>query len=194
MLMHLFFAGVLLRLRTGSWLVIFQTYHLLRWILFPMVLLHLIFTPGEVLFHHGPSYEGVYAAVWYALHLSVIFLSGLLLSRSLTLKEWLVLFGYMPWVGKKLHVLLQLMWPMYLDFKQRLMLFRMQWQLKRQWRYFPTALLAVMIHVLAHGRVHAQQVWLRWDGAIDSPKIQLDVYEMQLILLSFLWCYLLWTS
>ncbi|MDQ6962578.1 MAG: hypothetical protein Q9M28_08635 [Mariprofundaceae bacterium] len=194
MLLHLVLLCLLLRIRSGSWQLIIRSWLLLRWFILPVLVLHLFFTPGEFLFAGGPTKEGLHAAIWYSLHLFILFLSGLLLSRSLSFKEWSAVCACSPFIGKTLHLLLSLMWPMYHDFKQRMQLYYQQWLLRKRWRQLPTLLLAILIQMLHQGQVHAGHVWLRWDGQVRWPSMILNGYAIQCILFSFLWCVFLWIN
>lgn len=184
----------ILRINEGSWQLLKRSWSLLRWFIFPVLLLHLLFTSGEYLFEGGPTKEGLYAATWYSLHLLILFLSGLLLSRSLSFAEWSAVCAYSPVIGQSLHMLLRLMWPMFLDFRQRMSFYHQQWLLRKRWQQLPSVLLAVLIHMLHQGQLHAAHVWLRWDGRVAWPEMTLNFYAIQCILLSFLWCVLLWIN
>jgi len=136
----------------------------LRWLLLPMIMLHLAFTPGMLLapdLPWSPTQEGVDAAMWQSLRLINWFLAGWLLVYLLSHHEWQQLFARLPKVGRHWSALLIALPPMVQRCQQRLTEMRWRWKLERgRWRDIPPLAAAMVVMVLAQGSAQAEAHWL----------------------------------
>ncbi|MDQ6979633.1 MAG: hypothetical protein Q9M09_05550 [Mariprofundaceae bacterium] len=84
---HLCITVLLLTYADGSTLFLLQAWRLLRWLLLPILLLHPLFTPGELLITGWPfTREGWVQGSWLTLHLTSLYLAAMLLNRLLSLQ------------------------------------------------------------------------------------------------------------
>jgi len=77
---------------------------LLGWLVIPILILHALFTPGELLVKQAAvsvSVEGLQLGGWFAFHLIVIFFTALVFSRLLNREEWINLILRMPQWGER---------------------------------------------------------------------------------------------
>lgn len=136
----------------------------LRWFLLPIILLHLLFTPGMLLLPAlpwSPSQEGVDAALWQALRLINWFLCGGLLARLLSHQEWRQLLGAIPGVGRHWATILTALPPLLQRLRQLLLLMRWRWRQERGGRRDIAAVAsAVVAAVLVQGAAQADAHWL----------------------------------
>ncbi|MDQ6972652.1 MAG: CbiQ family ECF transporter T component [Mariprofundaceae bacterium] len=82
---------VLLHWLNASWQPVWRAARLLLWLLIPIFLLHMAFTPGRLIWPGGiisVSYEGLQQGLLLAVRLCTLFYAGMLLSRALTRAEW----------------------------------------------------------------------------------------------------------
>lgn len=88
---------LLLSYADGHVAALLRAWRLLRWLLFPLILLHALFTPGA-LFVHLPmiSEEGLKQGLWLSLHLAAMYLAAMVFTRLLSLSFLLGLAGLHP--------------------------------------------------------------------------------------------------
>jgi len=101
-LLQLIIAISLLTALASGLLLLRRSILLLCWLVTPILLLHALFTPGELLvkgMNIPISVEGVQMGAWFAFHLVVIFLSALVFSRLLGKQEWIRLLINIPMIG-----------------------------------------------------------------------------------------------
>ncbi|MDX8413207.1 MAG: hypothetical protein R8J85_03895 [Mariprofundales bacterium] len=136
----------------------------LRWLLLPVIVLHLTFTPGMLLapdLPWSPTQEGANAAMWQSLRLINWFLSGWLLAYLLSHQEWQQLFAHLPKVGQSWSALLIALPPMVQRCQQSLTEICWRWRLERGgWRDIPPLATAMVVMVLAQGSAQAEAHWL----------------------------------
>ena len=184
----------ILRLMVGSWESCRNAWRVLRWLLVPIVLLHLIFTPGAYVFPQlgGPSYEAVYTAVRLSLRLGLIFMAGMILSRVLNVREWSDALLAMPWVGPRLFPYVRLMFPMRTSMERFVRSYQQHWRLRR--RRFSADDLAALLsglftQVMEWSRRQGAILWLRWGdqekGGFDAA---MDIRSWLLALFGGMWC------
>jgi len=143
---------------------LWQGWRLLRWLLLPMLLLHLLFTPGEWLLPNlawSPSREGVAQALHLSLRLSLLFAAALLLPVLVRREEWLHLAAATPLFGRRLLLLLTLLQCMGQPVRFLIAHHFQHWRLRRRWRDLGEVVAALLISVLRMGERVADQYWLR---------------------------------
>ncbi len=156
---------LLVRLLDGQWLSVLQLFGLLRWFVIPILLLHMLFTPGQLLlpgWEIGVSREGMRLGAWLSLHLTAIYTTAMLGFRLLSRREWLQLLLRLPYIGQRLGVHALMIFSMQhliLDILNR---FRRLFRLRRDWRRAPALLMAAFRHALAESGLQARLLWLRW--------------------------------
>jgi len=144
--------------------LLWRALHYLRWLLLPVIMLHLLFTPGMLLIPSlpwSPTHEGANAALWQSLRLINWFLSGWLLAYLLSHQEWQQLFIRTPKVGRHWADLLMALPPMLQRCRASLMQIRWRWRLEQgRWRDIPALAAAIVVMVLAQGDRQAEAHWL----------------------------------
>jgi len=144
--------------------LLWRAFRYLRWLLLPVILLHLVFSPGMLLapsLPWSPSREGVDVALWQSLRLINWFLSGWLLAYLLSHHEWQYLLTRLPKVGHHWTTLLIALPPMLHRSQQMLMQMRWRWRMERgKWRDIPSVATSMVVMVLAQGTSQAEAHWL----------------------------------
>jgi len=91
-----------------------QAWRLLRWLLLPILLLHPLFTPGELLIAGWPfTHEGLIQGCWLTLHLTNLYLAAMLMSRLLSLQALQRVANYFP-QGRRLSAIYLRLFPLVL--------------------------------------------------------------------------------
>lgn len=145
---------------------------LLRWLVLPILLLHMLLTPGAMVFPSLPlpiSREGLERGLWLSLHLMEMFVAAMALSRLLLWSEWLQWLAAWPGIGPRLVIDARLFMLMQRD--ARLLIERQ----RRRWRAhrFDLVLLARLLaetlqQMLARSELQAMRLWRHW----HSPRLQ----------------------
>lgn len=167
----------MLRLVTGSFTIHMQAWRLLRWLIIPICILHLLFTPGTLLFPGSGiplSVEGGRLALWLSLRLALLFYAALLLSRALSVQEWIGFISAIPVIGPRMRSYLYLFTPMYHAMSELTRRYRDMWLLRGQKRSLGMLLTAMMQEVMGIGSRLAESVWLRWDGGVRRFDMGID--------------------
>ncbi|MDX8411604.1 MAG: hypothetical protein R8K46_07040 [Mariprofundaceae bacterium] len=162
------FSLLALRLVAGSWQPWRRAWRVLRWLLVPIVLMHLLFTPGTLIFPQlggGPSYEAVAAALWLSLRLCLMFASAMTFSRLLSVQEWTHALLAIPWAGRRLYPYAMLIFPMRASLERLLRCYYQQWRIRR--RCFSISDLAALLsglftQVMVWSKRQGSVLWLRW--------------------------------
>jgi len=164
---------LLLRCKKPTWRPVFRAARLLLWLLIPILLLHLLFTPGQLIWPGSSlpfSREGLFEGVWLALHLCTLFFSAMLLSASLSSHEWAWYCLRLPWVGASLFPYVKLATPIRALASRGLADARRELRLAGGLRDMPQVLVALtgLIVELWHASAtEAEAVWQSWDESID---------------------------
>jgi len=168
---------LLLRCKHSTWQPIFRAARLLLWLLIPIFILHLMFTPGQLIWPGSDlpfSREGLFEGAWLALHLCTLFYAAMLLSGSLSSQEWAWYCLRLPWVGANLLPYVKLATPI------RALASRGLADAKRELRaagalsdipqmlFALTGLIAGLWHASA---TEAELVWQSWDESIDPRPV-----------------------
>ncbi|OIO73088.1 MAG: hypothetical protein CO187_00670 [Zetaproteobacteria bacterium CG_4_9_14_3_um_filter_53_7] len=158
-------ATLLIRGLDGHWQKLVHMLRLLRWFVFPILLLHLMFSPGQLMF---PDYglpltwQGLQQGGWLSLHLVCIFMVAMLMFRALNNSEWNRLLLTLPFAGKHLAVYLFMLAPMRQRISHDLHILKQQWTLRRDWSKFPLLILTAFRLALTSAADQVQLLWLRW--------------------------------
>jgi len=153
-----------IRLFTGVWRPLWHAFRLLLWLIIPIFLLHLVFTPGRVIWPGSGlpfSYEGVNQASWLALHLCALFAAAMGLSRSLSLSEWTYYVARMPLIGARLLPFVTLALPM-----QKMVGESIQHQHRKPHtlKEMPNTLAGLFADVWQGADVLADRIWECWQA------------------------------
>jgi len=158
-------AAVIVRLLDGNWHTSLRLLRLLRWFIIPILLLHMLFTPGQLLLPGlpiGVSREGLMRGLWLSVHLASIYAMAILMFRLLGHTEWLRLLMRLPHCGERLMVQAFMMISMQQQMGKLLSNLRQQFRLRYDWKKIPLLLMTAFRHALADASIHAQILWLRW--------------------------------
>ena len=159
------FAAVIVRLLDGDWRTSFRLLRLLRWFIIPILLLHMLFTPGQLLLPGlpiGVSREGLMRGLWLSVHLASMYAMAILMFRLLSQAEWLRLIMRLPHSGERLMIQAFMMMSMKQQMGTLLLYLRQQLRLRYGWKKLPALLMTAFRHALADASIHAQILWLRW--------------------------------
>jgi hypothetical protein len=169
-----FLVGSLLLLRwlCSTWQPLLRAARLLLWLLVPILLLHLLFTPGQLLWPGSIvpfTREGLYAGVWLGLHLCTLFYAAMLLSRSLSQEEWVWYCLQLPRIGPRLLPYVKLSAPLRALVGRGMAEARQQLYLSKGIRELPR-LLHVITGLIARiwhdTEKEAEAVWRNWDELV----------------------------
>ncbi len=186
-------AAVIMRILDGSWITTLRLLRLLRWFVLPILLLHLLFTPGQLLMPGWPlpvSREGLMQGLWLSLHLITIYAVAILMFRLLKQHEWLGLLMRLPRGGELLLIRALMLISMKKQITELLLHLRQQYRLRRNWKQLPLLFMALFKRALTDAGMHAQALWLRWP---QQPSIALSMADgpccitPSAMLLSLLW-------
>ena len=148
-----------------------RAFTLLRWLLIPIIFLHLLFTPGELLIAGMAwpiSVEGLQSGLWYALHLAAIFFAAMLLSILLSREEWVALFISMPFFGARLLPYVILMERCLTHTQGMVETAFSSWRSgSRGFRSFIACLTALPVEAYAESLQLARQAWESWDQQLE---------------------------
>jgi len=158
-------AVVIIRLLDGNWLTSLRLLRLLRWFVIPILLLHILFTPGQFLLPGWPitvSREGLMQGMRLSIHLTSIYTIAILMFRLLAHAEWLRLLMLLPRFGERIMVQALMMMSMKQYIGKLLSHLRQQFRLRTDWKNTPLVLMTAFRQALADASTHAQMLWLRW--------------------------------
>ena len=159
------FAAIMLRLVDANWQTSIRVLRLLRWFVLPILLLHALFSPGQLLWPDFPiaiAREGLLRGGWLSLHLTAVFALAMLLFRLLKRAEWMQYILLLPRYGEGLAIQLLMILSMQQHMTGLLQHLRQQFSLHDGWKTLAVLLLAAFQQALADASVHAQMLWLRW--------------------------------
>ncbi|MDQ6993701.1 MAG: CbiQ family ECF transporter T component [Mariprofundus sp.] len=153
------------RLIDGSWVTAVRLIKLMVWFVVPILLLHLLFSPGRLLFPATGlpiTAEGLYHGLLLSARLTAMFSAAILLSRFLSHREWLSATLALPVLGQKFLPYLLMIQPMHQEVSYRLSKLRKQFLLHRHWRVLPAILLTACCEALEAASLVSKVLWLRW--------------------------------
>jgi len=180
----------LLRLLHGNFAPLIRLFMLLRWFLLPILIIHGLFSPGELLIKNFPfpiTWEGVWQGVWIGVHFTALFLAAMLLANLLRQREWLALLAAVPLLNKHICEYMIMLAMMNRRISDLLGQTNRQWLLRKKWSYAPAMLIGAMRQSIAAGRDQSHVAWLRWpanpyvwmrSGPVAAPvRDQADIYK-----------------
>jgi len=192
---------LLLRCKYRTWQPLFRAARLLLWLLAPIFLLHLIFTPGQLIWPGSDmpfSREGLLEGVWLALRLSTLFYAAMLLSGSLSREEWALYCLRLPLVGPRLLPYVKLAIPIRALASRALAEAKRQLHVAGGLRDTPRVLYAFtsLIAEVWHGSAaEAETIWQCWDESTDPPPAHARIMPgMLLVLCGLLMPFAVWMS
>jgi len=158
-------AGIIIRILDDNWITTLRLLRLLRWFVIPILLLHLLFTPGQLLMPGWPipvSREGLIQGLWLSLHLAAIYSVAMLMFRLLRQYEWLALLILLPTCGERLLIQALMLISMKKQMTELLLHLQQRYRLRHDWKKLPLLFMAAFSRSLADAKAHAQALWLRW--------------------------------
>ncbi len=162
-----------IRILDGDGLTIIRLLRLLRWFVAPIILLHALLSPGQLLwpgFFIAISREGLMQGLNLSIHLTGLFFAAMLMFRLLKRAEWLHYILALPWVGKQLAVYVWMMGYMKANISGLLGDLRLQFQIRKDIKKSPLLLISAFKHALADASEYACLLWLRWPS--QMPLLQ----------------------
>ncbi len=149
------------------WHSLIKSWQILRWLLIPIVIFHVLFTPGEIIwvgFVIPISYEGLTLASYLSLRLCEMYVCAVLLGRMLPMQLWLQAIAHIAILQRHLTPYLRLM-PMMLRrvpvlVRRTYRAWRLEPKKVKKLAYYMTELI---ITVKQDSLRRAKYVWLRWD-------------------------------
>jgi len=153
-------AVLLVRLFSVSWLPLWRALRLLLWLLIPIILLHLMFTPGRLLWPDSIlpfSREGLDQGLWLAFRLCALFFAAMALSRSLNIAEWTYYSVRLPLIGERMLPFVQLADPM-----RQMVSDNLKQKKIRPLRRLPMMLATLFEDVWCGAEEQADRVWKQW--------------------------------
>jgi len=165
---------LLLRCMHATWKPLIRAARLLMWLFIPIVTLHLIFTPGQLIWPDSDipfTQEGLYEGVWLALRLCALFYAAMLLSGSLGREEWALYCLRLPLIGARLLPYVKLALPMRALVSRKMAEAKQQMPGVEGLSSFPrmlNALTALFTGVWHGSAAEARLVWDGWDDAAGA--------------------------
>jgi len=163
-------AAMIMRSLDGNWMTTLRLLRLLRWFVIPILLLHVLFTPGQLLWPGLPvsvSREGLMLGLWLSVRLATIYAMAMLMFRLLRQSEWLGLLIRAPKFGEQLMVRALVLMSMKKHMTERLLHLRQQFNLRHDWKKMPLLLMTVFRQTLTDASSYAQMLWLRWPQQVS---------------------------
>jgi len=200
-IMLLLLSVALVYILDGHGLTIIRLLRLLRWFVVPIILLHALFTPGQLLwpeFFILISREGLVHGLKLSLHLSAIFFVAMLMFRLLKRAEWLRYLLGLPYIGERIVIYVWMMSCMKMNNSTLFGDLRLQFRLRKDMKWFPSLLISAFRQSLHDASEHACALWLRWPASPvamqqRAPAVQYYVASLLLVcagFTAFLWPWL----
>lgn len=199
-LLQLAISVTILVLLERSVFIILKSVKLMAWIVVPTLLLHAVFTPGELVTSNAAisvSIEGLRSGFWFALHLIVLFFSAVLLSKLLTYREWIHILLHVPVAGRRLLPYALLLESLREGVGSQLQSEASEWRSQGMGiRNFASKMVLILVQGLKQGRSSASRLWHDWDqqvATMQKPELnrKVDVLPtMTAIIAGMLMCYL----
>jgi hypothetical protein len=162
----------LLIVMTSGGRLLKESIRLLCWLVIPILVLHALFTPGELLVKGAAipvSIEGIRLGGWFAFHLVAIFLSALVFSRLLSKEEWISFMLRMPGWGERLvpyALLLQSGLKKSGEIVRRE--YASWYSCGKKLRQLPIHITTALTDTLNENRKDASELWHDWDRRVLS--------------------------
>lgn len=173
MLMLLAVAVVLVVAIDGGWRSILRSLAVLRWLVVPILLLHLLLTGGERLWPQTGlplSKDGLVTGAVLSLNLMTFYIAAVLVSRLWRQNELLTYAPKLPYFGRRLLPYLLALPAVRRTVQGTLWRFKQQFELRRAWRQSGVLLTAILRHMFEISVICSRCVWLRWHDATPTPR------------------------
>ncbi|MDQ6970024.1 MAG: hypothetical protein Q9M16_05920 [Mariprofundus sp.] len=186
----------MLRLLDGHWLTSIRLLRLMRWFLIPILLLHALLSPGQLLWPELVAFitkEGLMQGLRLSLHLAAVFFVAMLIFRLLRRAEWLYYILLIPYIGQRLAVYVWMMHSMKINIMLLLVDLRMQFRLRKDLKCSALLLMSAFQQTLTNAGDHAAVLWLRWPDALAPPLVDetgrssVQYYLMSVLLVLLAW-------
>lgn len=182
-------AALFVRVIENSWSRVVRSIGLLRWFIIPILLLHLLFSPGQLLLPGWPlpfTWEGLQLGLHLSVHLAAIFFAAITLFLCLTRNEWTQALLLMPFSSRAVTTYVIMIAPLRHSVGGLLHSLRLQWNLRSSWQQSPQMLVSAFTAALAVAEVQSQQLWLRWPASevtgLDSPSQATPLWQVASLL------------
>ncbi|MDQ6954436.1 MAG: hypothetical protein Q9M20_03230 [Mariprofundaceae bacterium] len=170
--------------RKKAWQHWVRSWRILRWLLIPIIVLHGLFTPGEIIwvnFTVPISYEGLSLGLHLSLQLSEMFVGALLLGYLLPMKVWLEVMTLNPIIKRYLSPYvspyIRLMPIMIRGVRVLVRRTYFSWYKEtNKLSLFPLYIKTLLDDVSKYSHRRALYVWNSW----DSPKFMVSEKEILL--------------
>ncbi|NWF37046.1 hypothetical protein [Mariprofundus sp. KV] len=183
--MLILIAALFVRVIENSWNRVGRSVGLLRWFIIPILALHLLFSPGQLILPGWPlpfTWEGLQLGLHLSVHLAVIFFAAITLFLCLTRNEWIQALLLMPFSSRAVATYVILIAPLRRSEGDLLHALRLQWKLRSSWPQSPQMLVSAFSAALAVAEVQSQQLWLRWPATavtgLDSPTQAASLWQI----------------
>jgi len=167
-IVHIVVGGALVYHEAGNSGPLWAAMRLLRWLVLPILLLHMLLTPGAVLWPELPlpiSREGAQRGVWLSLHLVEMFMAAMAMSRILSWYEWLQWLAKWPGIGSQLVRDARLFVLIQRDVRLLLEKQRRKWRQNRFDLVLLAKLLAeTLMQALGRSELQASRLWRHWQS------------------------------
>lgn len=178
-LLHLLLFFVLMFMLEGniqkvrdSWI---KNWRILRWLLIPIIVFHVLFTPGEIVwvgFVLPISYEGLTLGFYLSLKLCEMFVCALLLGRLLPMQVWLHAIVHIDVLHHHLTPYLRLMPVMLRRVPMLIRRTYRAWCLEpKKVKTLASYVTELVIAVEKDSRRRAKYVWSSWDKPRGSDAV-----------------------
>lgn len=187
----------LVALIDGGWRNIRRALAVLRWLIIPILLLHLLMTGGERLWPESGlplSLDGLRIGAHLSLNLLTYYSVAMLVSRLWRQDELLAYAPRVPYIGRYLFPYLLALPAVRGAVQGSLLRFKQQFDLRLAWRQAGILLTSLLRHMLMVSAKCSQGIWLRWHHAAQtlttvdhSPWHELPVVILAIGLLGVVW-------
>ncbi len=163
-------AALLIRFIESNWLTMLRLSKLLVWFIVPILILHALFSPGQLLLPGTGipvTEEGLHLGLLLSARLAAMFTAAMLMFRMLSQAEWMHVIVAVPMIGKRMLPFVWMIRPMQQQVGFRLRLIQRQYGLRRHWRMLPQVLLSACAQALATATPVSRTLWLRWPAQVE---------------------------
>jgi len=153
-----------------SWINIRRAMSVIKWFVFPIILLHVLFAGGERIWPESGiplSLDGLRAGISLSLMLVTFFMVAMFVSRLWLQPEVLAMAASLPWAGHRMIPFLISMVAVRSAVRFQLEQFRQQFYLRRDWRHAGVLLTSMLQRILAVSVTCTHAVWLRWPASLQ---------------------------
>jgi len=187
-LLALAVSAVLVYWIDGSSINIRRAMSVMKWLVVPIILLHVLFGGGERIWPASGlplSLDGLRAGIILSLMLATYYLMAMFISRLWRQREVLAMAVALPWAGRRLFPFLVSLIAIRSAVHSQLEQFRQQFSLRRQWSRAGLLLTTVLLRMFQISASCSQAVWLRWP---ENPPLNRcaghGVYDFYVLMLA----------